>query len=64
MTTDWIEVTSGIPQRSVMGPVCFLLFINDLPGAVKGSTIRLFADDAKIFGPVTTPKQTQLAVRH
>ena len=41
-------VTSGIPQGSVLGPVLFVLYINDLPLAVKNQ-IRLFADDTKIF---------------
>ena len=54
VTSDWVDVSSGIPQGSVMGPLCFLLFINDLTEVVKNSCIRLFADDAKVFGPVTT----------
>ena len=41
-------VTSGIPQGSVLGPVLFILYINDLPQIVD-SEVRLFADDTKIF---------------
>ena len=41
-------VTSGIPQGSVLGPILFVLYINDLPSRVK-SEIRLFADDTKLF---------------
>eukprot|EP00106_Octopus_bimaculoides_P014629 XP_014782071.1 PREDICTED: RNA-directed DNA polymerase from mobile element jockey-like [Octopus bimaculoides] len=42
------EVTSGIPQSSVIGPVLFLMHINDLPRHVQ-SHVRLFVDDTKIF---------------
>ena len=45
-----IPLISGVPQGSVLGPVLFLLYINDVVDCVKESvTIRLFADDAKIY---------------
>lgn len=46
--SDWAPVTSGIPQGSVLGPVMFILYINDMPDVVH-SLIRMFADDTKIF---------------
>ena len=48
------EVTSGISQGSVLGPVLFVIFINDLPDQVD-SEIYLFADDTKTFRRIQGP---------
>ena len=42
--SDWADVISGIPQGSVLGPILFIIFINDLPKEVK-SYIIIFAGD-------------------
>ena len=47
--SDSHSVLSGVPQGTVLGPLLFLLYVNDLPDVVKSSEIALFADDAKLF---------------
>ncbi|KAL5267521.1 hypothetical protein ACHWQZ_G004526 [Mnemiopsis leidyi] len=42
------DILSGIPQGSVLGPLLFILFINDLPDCIK-STVKIFADDLKLI---------------
>ena len=60
--TKSARVTSGIPQGSVLGTTLFLLFINDLPEVVA-ACIKLFADDAKIFGRINSIRQAEIIQR-
>ena len=47
-TSGWTPVISGVPQGSVLGPLLFLLYVNDIPDLVQ-SNLKMFADDIKIY---------------
>ena len=53
-----ISILSGVPQGTVLGPLLFLLFINDLPASVNSKT-RLFADDCIIYRKINSTKDCQ-----
>ena len=47
--SDWLETTSGVPQGSVLGPLLFSLFINDIGNFLRYSQHMIFADDTEIY---------------
>ena len=51
--SEWVDVISGVPQGSVLGPLLFLIYVNDIPETVNCS-IKMFADDTKLFITVKT----------
>ena len=56
--SDPVQVLSGLPQGSVLGPVLFLVFINDLLENIR-SSVRLFADDCVLYRNIESPMDCQ-----
>jgi hypothetical protein len=54
------DVLSGVPQGSVLGPLLFLAYINDLPETIKESQTKLFADDSLLFKTIKGPSDSKL----
>jgi transposase len=56
--SEQFNVSSGVPQGSVLGPILFLLYINDLPDSIKNAVL-LFADDLKMIAKSSTKEINQ-----
>jgi len=56
-TSTWAPVTSGVPQGSILGPLLFLVYINDIDTQLN-SHVKLFADDCAIYNQVSCKADT------
>ena len=59
-TSTALPVTSGVPQGSILGPLLFLLYTNDLSSSIVNSNVAAFADDTKIFKVINSRTDAML----
>ena len=51
--SEWLPFASGVPQGSILGPLLFILYIDDVRLAVNHSVIKIFADDICLYSRVS-----------
>jgi len=56
--SDWCNILSGVPQGSVLGPLLFVIYINDIDEVVNSKLLK-YADDTKIFNKVNSVEKVE-----
>ena len=60
--SDWSPMISVVPQGTVLGPILFIIYRNDIPANVT-STVKIYADDTKIYRKIMEPLEDILALQ-
>ena len=57
--SSWGNVSIGVPQGSILGPLLFTIYVNDLPLVIQESDINMYADDTAIHASASTPTSVE-----
>ena len=63
-TSDSRSVVLGVPQRNILGPLLFNIYVNSLPNGVENTPVILYADDAVLISAASTSQELQEALEH
>ena len=55
--SNWSSVLAGVPQSSILGPLLFFIYIDDLPEGIE-SSVKLFADGTSLFSTIYDPNKS------
>ena len=63
-TSDLLMLKSGVPQGSILGPLLFSIFMNDLPSVIEHGKIIMYADDTALMYSATNPRDIETCLNH
>jgi hypothetical protein len=58
IVSKWLNVLSGVPQGSILGPLLFLIFVNEIPRWIVND-MKMFADDTKLWTRISSPEDSE-----
>ena len=61
-TSEYLPITCGVPQGSILGPLLFTIYVNDLPHVIKHSKIALYADDTVLLFASRSLENIKMAI--
>ena len=58
--SSWLPVISGVPQGSILGPLLFILYVNDIKSVISHSYLKMFADDLTLYRNIASVSDCEL----